>query len=159
MRVLQQEADVDDFTIGADALQTRWDGKDNDGADVPPGKYHARGFLIAPTKIEESSAEPLAGGSWSTKIKLVANPLENNERPMIQLAVGFDDENVYLQTVDGLPLVTLAQTGDIKAAMVAPGRDGKSIDVQLTNEAGSRLLRLSGVDKMMSFDAGDFEIK
>src|SRR5689334_12913301 len=33
VRVLHQQADLDAFTIGADALQTKWDGKDNDGQD------------------------------------------------------------------------------------------------------------------------------
>jgi len=38
------------FTIGADALTTKWDGKDDDERDVPAGKYSARGFLVAPMR-------------------------------------------------------------------------------------------------------------
>src|SRR5437773_12043536 len=43
VRVLHQQASLDDFAIGADALQTKWDGKDDSGQDLPGGKYRARG--------------------------------------------------------------------------------------------------------------------
>ena len=46
VRVLQREADVNDFTIGNDALSTAWDGKDDAGENVPPGKYSAHGFAV-----------------------------------------------------------------------------------------------------------------
>src|SRR5204862_3990317 len=55
VRVLHQEAEFDEFTIGVDALTTKWDGKDDDEHDLPAGKYSARGFLVAPTKIEQIS--------------------------------------------------------------------------------------------------------
>src|SRR6478672_5641588 len=46
VRVLHQNAQFDDFAIGADALVTRWDGKDNEHQDLPAGRYHARGYLV-----------------------------------------------------------------------------------------------------------------
>ena len=44
----------------------------------------------------------------SVQVKLIANPLENNERPVVELAVGFDNENAFLKTADGLPLITIS---------------------------------------------------
>src|SRR5712692_764948 len=35
VRVLHQEAELDEFTVGADALVTQWDGKNDDGEDLP----------------------------------------------------------------------------------------------------------------------------
>jgi len=58
VRVLHQEAEFDEFTIGADALTTKWDGKDDDEHDLPVGKYSARGYLVAPMKI---GYEPVDG--------------------------------------------------------------------------------------------------
>src|SRR5207237_5986803 len=55
VRVLHQQAEFDEFTIGADALSTKWDGKDDYDYDLPAGKYSARGFLVAPMKIEKIS--------------------------------------------------------------------------------------------------------
>ena len=52
VRVLHREADIDEFHIGADSLWTTWDGKDDQGADVPPGKYHARGLVVGDLRID-----------------------------------------------------------------------------------------------------------
>jgi len=43
VRVLHQEAEVDEFTVGADALVTKWDGKNDDGEDLPAGQYRILG--------------------------------------------------------------------------------------------------------------------
>src|SRR4051812_46050098 len=39
VRVLFREADINEFDIGSDSLSTTWDGKDDAGENVPPGKY------------------------------------------------------------------------------------------------------------------------
>lgn len=52
VRVLHREATLNEFKIGADALETEWDGKDNQGTDLPPGKYHARGYTVGSLKVE-----------------------------------------------------------------------------------------------------------
>src|SRR5204862_4481344 len=46
VRILHQQADLNEFTICADALVTKWDGKNDDGEDLPAGKYHARGYVV-----------------------------------------------------------------------------------------------------------------
>src|SRR5438874_11658678 len=79
VRALHQEAEFDEFTIGADALSTKWDGKDDYDYDLPAGKYSARGFLVAPMKIEQISQTDEAvfiDPAPPVRIKLVANPLE-----------------------------------------------------------------------------------
>ncbi|HEX8899496.1 MAG TPA: hypothetical protein VF751_12420, partial [Chthoniobacterales bacterium] len=52
VRVLFREADINEFDIGSDALSTTWDGKDDAGENVPPGKYSAHGFVVGDLKIE-----------------------------------------------------------------------------------------------------------
>ena len=52
VRVLQREADINEFNIGTDALSTTWDGKDDAGENVPAGKYSAHGFVVGDLKIE-----------------------------------------------------------------------------------------------------------
>jgi hypothetical protein len=52
VRVLQREADINEFTIGTDALSTTWDGKDDAGGNAPAGKYTAHGFVVGDLKIE-----------------------------------------------------------------------------------------------------------
>ena len=161
VRVLHQEAEFDEFTIGADALSTKWDGKDDYDYDLPAGKYSARGFLVGPMKIgfETTTTGAAASGASSIRIKLVANPLENNERPIVDISAGFDDDDVYLQTVDGLPLVTVAKRQDAKSVSLAAGRDNKSVIVFLSNGTSVHQAEVSGITKMMAFDCGTFELK
>src|SRR5436189_4865808 len=52
VRVLFREADINEFTIGSDALSTTWDGKDDAGDNVPAGKYSAHGFVVGDLGIE-----------------------------------------------------------------------------------------------------------
>jgi hypothetical protein len=52
VRVLFREADINEFDIGNDSLSTTWDGKDDAGENVPPGKYTAHGFVVGDLKIE-----------------------------------------------------------------------------------------------------------
>jgi hypothetical protein len=161
VRVLHQEAEFDEFAIGADALSTKWDGKDDYDYDLPAGKYSARGFLVAPMKIgaETTSSGVATSGGSSIRIKLVANPLENNERPIVDISAGFDDDDVYVQTVDGLPLVTVAKRQDAKSVSLAAGRDNKSVIIFLSNDTNVRQVEVSGITKMMAFDCGTFELK
>jgi hypothetical protein len=52
VRVLHREADINEFDIGADALSTTWDGKDDMGGNAPAGKYRARGFVVGDLKVD-----------------------------------------------------------------------------------------------------------
>src|SRR5205085_6741077 len=112
VRVLHQEANFDEFTISADALTTKWDGKDDEEHDLPAGKYSARGFLVAPMKIGPETGDGTPSPVTSVHVQLVANPLENHERPTVDITAGFDDDDAYLETMDGLPLVTIARRED-----------------------------------------------
>ena len=162
VRVLHQEAEFDEFTIGADALSTKWDGKDNYDYDLPAGKYSARGFLVAPMKIEQISQTDEAvfiDPAPPVRIKLVANPLENNERPTIDLVAGYDDDSTYIQTLDGLPLVTVSKLDkSSEVAVVLDLERDKSLNM-LVRTAVTREFRITGITKMMAFDCGQFELK
>jgi hypothetical protein len=161
VRVLHQEAEFDEFTIGADALSTKWDGRDDYDYDLPAGKYSARGFLVAPIKIgaETITTGATPSGANSVGLKLIANPLENNERPTVDICAAFDDDDVYLQAIDGLPLVTVAKRQDAKSVSLAAGRDNKSVIVFLSNDVNVRQVEVSGISKMVAFDCGQFDLK
>jgi hypothetical protein len=117
VRVLHQQAELNEFTIGADALVTKWDGKNDDGEDLPTGKYHARGYLVGRFKVEDlgqATAPPVEDNTTgNVKVKLMLNPLANDERPIVDLGVEFDDENSFLKTTDGLPLCTVSETPNL----------------------------------------------
>src|SRR5437868_5133182 len=103
VRVLHQNARLDDFTIGADALVTRWDGKDDGQQDARSGRYHARGYVIGPLKrddVGETSPPSAQIEPNVVKVRLVRNPLRKDKRPLVDLSVGFNSKGSYLKTND-----------------------------------------------------------
>ena len=162
VRVLKQEAELDEFEIGDDGLSISWDGKDDTGFEVPAGKYRARGYVIAPMKIEPV---PITGDvvgppilETPIRVKLVRNPLEKNDTPVVDLDIGHDDENAYLRTGDGLPLVTLANLGDIEYAAFI-NRSDQALTILLRRPTELLLVKVSPISKMMAFDCGELELK
>src|SRR5437660_11553015 len=94
VRVLHQEAELNEFAIGADGLVTQWNGRNDEEQDLPAGRYHARGYVIGPLKVEdlgESSAPSMESkANAKVKMKLVRNPLRKEKRPFVELGIGFD---------------------------------------------------------------------
>jgi hypothetical protein len=165
VRVLHQEAELDEFTVGDDALSTKWDGRDDDGFDVTPGRYQARGFVVGKLRNEMASPSPAssptptpAPASATITIKLMANPLGKDERTSVELGVGFDDENSYLKSVDGLPLYTISTKPNVQRAGITKTGE-RAADIWEDDGTAVQQFRLSNLDRMMSFDCGDFELK
>ena len=162
VRVLHQEANLNEFKIGPDALVTQWDGKNDDGEDLPAGKYHARGYLVGSLKVEDagqaSASPPENNSNTSVRVKLTPNPLANDRRAIVELAAGFDSDGSYLKTNDDLPLFTLSEAPNLIRISITKKSD-KSVDVWQTDGADFRQFRISDVDQMMAFDCGEFELK
>jgi hypothetical protein len=162
VRVLHQEAQLNDFTIGADALVTQWNGKNDAGEDLPAGKYRARGYLVGALKVEDvgvaADSPPQDSQGASVRVKLMPNPLHNDKRSTIDIAAGFHGEGCYLKTADGLPLFTVSESPNLTRVMVS--KDGeKSIQIWQDDGAGLHRFRISNIQKMMAFDCGELELK
>src|SRR6266496_2283316 len=164
VRVLHQEAELNEFTIGAEALVTQWEGKNDDGGDLPAGKYRAHGYLVGHFKVEDlgQSTLPVVGDdasrTASVKVKLMPNPLANDKRLIVDLGIGFDRDGSYLKTTDELPLFTVSETPNLVRGFITK-KSEKSVDVWQDDGAAVRQFRVSNVDKMMAFDCGEFELK
>ncbi len=162
VRVLHQQAELNEFTIGADALVTQWDGKDEDDEDLPAGKYRGHGYLVGHFKVEdigEATPPPVENQPpTSVKVRLMPNPLANDKRSIIDLGVGFDSDGSYLKTIDDLPLFMLSETPNLIRAFITK-KSEKSVDVWQDNGTSVHQFRISNVDKMMAFDCGEFELK
>ncbi len=61
VRRLCEAAGQDTFKVGLNGLITSWDGKDDDGKPLPPGKYAARGYAVGPLRVE---GEAILGNDW-----------------------------------------------------------------------------------------------
>jgi hypothetical protein len=161
VRVLHKNAQLNDFTIGADALVTRWDGKDDWQQDLPSGRYHARGYLVGPLKREdlsETSPPSMESEANVVKLRLVRNPLRKDKRPVIELGIGFNSEGSYLKTSDGLPLFKISETPNVTRAGIA-AKSENAVDIWQDDGTSVHQFRISNVDQMMAFDCGEFELK
>jgi hypothetical protein len=161
VRVLHQNAQLNDFAIGADALVTRWDGKNDGNQDSPSGRYHARGYLVGPLKREdlgETSPPPTEIEANVVKVRLVRNPLRKDKRPVVELGTGSNSDGTYLRTSDGLPLFKINETPNVtRTGVSAKGED--AVNVWYDDGTSVHQLRISNVDQMMAFDCGEFELR
>ena len=162
LRVLHHEADLNEFKIGADSLVTQWDGKNDNGEDLPAGRYHARGYLVGSLKVEDlnqaAASPPENKSNASVKMTLMPNPLANDKRTLVELATGFDNDGSYLKTNDGLRLFTISESPNLSRVSIIRKGD-KSVDVWQTDGTVFHQFRISNVDQMMAFDCGEFELK
>ena len=62
VRRLCEAAGEKTFKVGLNGLITSWDGKDDDGKALPPGKYAARGYAVGPLEVEGVA---ILGNDWA----------------------------------------------------------------------------------------------
>ena len=153
---------LDDFTVGADALITKWDGKDDQGQDLPPGKYRARGYLVGPINVQDVGADPGQANPAATpdavRVKLMTNPLIKDEQQTLTVKAAVDHTDTVLETADDLPLYTIGSRANATRLSIAKAGDN-AIDVWQDNGSAINHLRVSNLDKMMAFDCGEIELK
>ena len=161
VRVLHREATTNDFRIDENSLNTTWDGKNDAGETLLPGKYRARGYMVARFKVEDlgkAANPPADAASDHVSVKLVTNPLVSDTRSVVDIGVGFDGKGSFLKTMDGLPLFTVSATPNLVRVLITKNGE-KSADVWQDDGAAVEQIRVSNIDKMMAFDCGDFELK
>jgi hypothetical protein len=160
VRVLHREAKIDNFTIDENALKTTWDGKSDANEALPPGKYRARGYMVANLKVEDLGKidSPPSDFSDHISVKLVTNPLVSDTRSVMDIGVGFDDKGTFLRTMDGLPLATISATATPTRIAIRKAGE-KAADVWQDEAPNMKLFRVSNIDKIMAFDCGFFELR
>jgi hypothetical protein len=161
VRVLHREAKIDSFTVDPDSLSTGWDGKNDAGEDLPPGKYRGRGYLVGRFKVEDlgkAAVPPAKAAASHVAVKLVMNPLVSDTRSVVDLGVGFDDKGSFLKTMDGLPLGTVSKASNLVRASITKNGE-KSVDVWQDDGSMVERFRVSNIDQLMAFDCGFVELK
>jgi hypothetical protein len=162
VRVLQQQAQLSQFAVGADGLVTQWDGKSDEEQDLPAGKYRARGYLIGSLKLQDlgESSPPAAQNdpNATVKVRLVGNPLHNDKKPIVEIGIAFDGDGSYLKTNDGLPLFTVSEAPNLIRTWIARKSDN-AIDAWQDEGTHIHQFRVSNLDQMMAFDCGQVELK
>jgi hypothetical protein len=104
------------------------------------------------------SAPAGANAPEKLKIKLQPNPLINDERVTVELAIGFDEDGSFLKATDGLPLCSISETPKLTRALLT-AHGSSALNVFQDDGAVVEQFQVTGVDQMMSFDCGGFELK
>jgi hypothetical protein len=118
--------------------------------------YAHKDFSLVDGKPVATTAN--ADAPQKLRIKLRANPLLNDARVLVELAVGVDEDGSFLKTSDGLPLCTISETKALVRALAA-AHGANAIDIFQDDTAVVEQFRVTGVDQMMGFDCGGFELK
>ncbi len=104
-----------------------------------------------PTPAEENFPDKV-------KVKLQANPLLNDDRVTVEMMIGVDADGSFIKAADGLPLCTISETQNLgRALLLAHG--ASALDIFQDDGAVVEQFRVTGVDQMLSFDCGGFELK
>ena len=97
-------------------------------------------------------------GPDKVKVKLQANPLLNDDRVTVELEMGYDADGSFLKTADGLPLCTVSETQSLIRTVLS-GRGTNALNIFQDDGAVVEHFKVSGVEQMLSFDCGGFELK
>ena len=118
--------------------------------------------VVAHTDFSVVEGKVVAGSQVmppeTVKIKLQSNPLLNDDRVAVEMMVGYDADGSFIKAADGLPLCTISETQELRRALLWL-HDANALDVFQDDGAVVEQFRVTGMDQMMSFDCGNFELK
>jgi hypothetical protein len=105
-RVLHREAGAKDFTVGQNGFITEWDGKDDAGQPMPPGKYAARGWLVGDTGATGVAFHcndwvAVGGGPRFTRVTGLRNAGRDEVRVTLRDAENLEHEVGWTLAVEG----------------------------------------------------------
>jgi hypothetical protein len=130
---------------------------------APEWKLEFTKSIVAHKNFSIADGKPVATGSGpeipeKVKVKLQANPLLDDDRVTVEMMIGMDSDGSFIKSADGLPLCTISETQNLTRALLTL-HGTNTLDVFQDDTAVIEHFRISGVDQMMSFDCGGFELK
>jgi hypothetical protein len=171
VRLLYRDAPVETIPSGLNGLIMTWDGKDDQGLDVPAGTYRARGLVHGPLRSralpcvdpvtfpplpEEGPASPFP----ADRIVLRAAEDELLEsRPLLSLRAVNRAEGLALEA-EGLPLVTIPLIAGPAPAKVLCNHGSRAGAAVLAVERGNfrESYVVLGLDRIVPMEAGKLEV-
>jgi hypothetical protein len=157
---LFEENDSGQRVRGLSLVATKSDGSEK---AVSEWKVDFEKSIVAHKEFSVADGKPVASGATNSapdkvKVKLLANPLLNDDRVTVEMMVGTDADGSFLKAADGLPLCTISETQELQRALLI-SRGSNALDVFQDDGAVVEQFRISGIEQMMSFDCGGFELK
>ena len=140
VRTLHREATQKDFVVGLNGFITRWDGRDDAGQLLAPGKYSARGWMVGNLAIEGVAFHC---NDW----------MKDDDSPRIARVVGVknagrDDVHIILRGVDG-------KEQTMGWSLVKEGAVPPKIEVTADVEDGKVVVRKAGSSHTVALGDGE----
>ena len=182
-RLLYRDTATDSIPAGLNGLLVTWDGKDDSGLPVPPGKYHARGLVhgkLMASALPYSSSKPdwhdsrLQGTndpSLASLLPFMLTPFSTNQitvtaaqdalletRPQLTVSAFLTGEEIVV-TAAGLPIFSipiepyLPPKGEPTITLWHGNRPGTA-ELNLISTGRKTSYLLSGLDQLVPLDAG-----
>lgn len=181
VRLLYRDAAVDSIPAGLNGLIMTWDGKNDQGQDVPAGIYKARGIVHGPLGFSVLPQQELATIPYGSKpqdsplfperppfrknsITLRAAKDELLEsRPLLSIEAGLEGNDCVI-SAEGLPLLSIyVQSGRTDPPPViglTHGASAGSARLRVEMPTGSATIyTISGLDRLVPLNAGTLEVQ
>ena len=175
VRLLCRDADIGSIPAGLNGLIMTWDGKDDTGAEVPPGTYRARGLVHGPIRYtavprmsersffpQQQPELPWQRPAISPDTIVVKAPPDEllDSRPLLGIEAVREGQGVVLEA-EGLPV--WSSPSDLA---IAPGdevflRHGDSKGSALLvsrSPSGDVIRTITGLDRIVPLNAGTLEV-
>lgn len=183
VRLLYRDVPADTIPSGLNGLLMTWDGCDESGTPVSPGTYRARGFVhgsLKSTPIPVEDGAPSFSGSIlpqpgvrsnsvskvleeglpapdrSVEVAAAEDPLYS-PRPMVSLTPRVAEHSVVLEA-NGMPLLAWPVQEKVVDATLLPRTETGLIRLRIFTPGSSRLILLSGLDKLAPIEAGTLDL-
>jgi hypothetical protein len=175
VRLLHRDAAVDTIPAGLNGLIMSWDGKDDQGRDVPAGTYRARGLVHGPLRVtalpvgnslpvppacrEERDLLPPRPPFPKNRITIRAAKDELLEsRPLLSIEAGIEGDACVIRA-EGLPLLSIPvePTGNVSPGITHGPVPGSAL-LTMEGPRGSSTYTISGLDRLVPLNAGALEI-
>jgi hypothetical protein len=175
VRLLCRDAGVDTIPAGLNGLIMSWDGKDDQGRDVPAGTYRARALVHGPLRItalpvgnslpidaawrEEADLFPLRPPFPKNRITIRAAKDELLEsRPLLSIEACIEGDACVIRA-EGLPLLSIPMesAGNV-SPVITHGPGAGTASITIDNPKCSFTHTISGLDRLVPLNAGALEI-
>jgi len=188
VRLLYRDAAVDSIPAGLNGLIMTWDGKDDQGRDVPAGTYMASGLVHGPILV---SSLPVSDDAWRPPLLIQTEIPQEGElpksaislleipdlfpknriwvraakdelletRPLLAVSAEMDGSSCLLK-VNGIPLADLPVENSLPVTSLSLSQGGSQGSADLRIERGgiAEKYTLSGLQRLVPLNAGRLEI-
>jgi len=180
VRLLYTDAAVDSIPAGLNGLIMTWDGKNDQGKDVPAGVYTARGIVHGPIAVSALPQREMSTARLATGLRTLPLVSERpvfsdagitiraaqdellESRPLLTVAAALRGNDCVI-TAEGLPLVSIpnitTETNCPPSIVLSHGTQAGTALLRVEEPSGAAIYTIKGLDRLVPLSAGALEVQ